>query len=411
MENRGNSWWVVFGSAICLIVGNGPVMQFTFGVFLLPVVTDLGTDRATISLALLAGLCVTGLATPVAGKLIDRFGIRCVSLPAILLFSAGIASLGWFTRTPSSFILLYAVLGLVSTGQAPLPYARAVAAAFDRQRGLALGIAMAGVGLGTALLPLFARALISEFGWRTAYVVLGATVFLVAFPTMALLVDRGGRPGHSVESAPAFTEGLDFRRIVRLREFWILAAAFFFVAVGVCGVSAHIIPLLGDTGIAPATATLAISASGLALIAGRLLAGFLLDRLYAPYVAAAFFLAPLFGITIILLSNTMIWAVVATILVGLGLGAEVDLIAFLISRYFGMRAFGETYGYLFATFMIGAGVGPFLMGASYAQLGSYTPALLLSLVGLAASCLLVLCLGRYRFAVDASGGGPNSTRY
>jgi cyanate permease len=100
-----------------------------------------------------------------------------------------------------------------------------------------------------------------------------------------------------------------------------------------------------------------------------LLAGFLLDRIHGPYVAAAFFLAPLMGI--VLLQASRQEAAVGTVLVGIGLGAEVDLIAFLLSRYLGMRSFGEIYGYFFAIFMLGAGLGPFVMGVSFDRTGSY----------------------------------------
>jgi predicted MFS family arabinose efflux permease len=158
---------------------------------------------------------------------------------------------------------------------------------------------------------------------------------------------------------------------MRTQIFWRLAAAFVIVAAAAGGTIAHIVPLLTDRGIGTSTATAVLSAAGLALVAGRLLAGYLLDRIFAPYVAVAFFLAPLAGILLLFLGSGPIVAAIATVLVGIGLGAEVDLIAFLLSRYFGMRAFGEIYGYLFALFMLGAGAGPFAMGVAYDVTGSY----------------------------------------
>ena len=95
---------------------------------------------------------------------------------------------------------------------------------------------------------------------------------------------------------------------------------------------AHMVPLLTDRGIATSTATAVLSAAGLALVAGRLLAGYLLDRIFAPYVAVAFFLAPLAGILLLFFGSGPSVAAVATVLVGAGPGAEVDLIAFLLSR-------------------------------------------------------------------------------
>lgn len=389
-------WWIVLGSLLCLIVGNGPVMQFTFGVFLGPILAEFGSDRGTLSVALFAGLCLTGICTPLVGRLIDRFGIRRVTLPAIVVFAICIASLGWFVRSPMTFILLYGLLGIVSSGQAPLPYARAVALAFNARRGLALGIAMAGVGLGSALLPLLAQALITEYGWRVAYQLIGVLVFIIAFPSMALLVGRGEGEG---PEGPQQLPGDTASTAARTHEFWILAIAFFFVAMAASGMMAHLIPLLGDRGITPKVAALTVSISGIALIAGRLIAGYLLDRLFAPRVAMIFFAAPMVGILILIGGGEIAWMLMAAVLVGLGLGAEVDLIAFLISRYFGMRSFGEIYGYLFAAFMIGGGAGPFAMGGAYTLFGSYTPALWAFVAALLAACLLVIQLGPYRFGV------------
>src|SRR5688572_18780338 len=98
-------------------------------------------------------------------------------------------------------------------------------------------------------------------------------------------------------------------------------------------------------------------AAGLSLVAGRLLAGYLLDHIFAPYVASIFFLSPLVGIGLLIAATNVPMAAAGTILVGIGLGAEVDLIAFLLSRYLGNRSFGEIYGYLFAIFMFGSGIG------------------------------------------------------
>jgi predicted MFS family arabinose efflux permease len=137
--------------------------------------------------------------------------------------------------------------------------------------------------------------------------------------------------------------------------------------------------------------------SGLALIAGRVLAGFLLDRIHAPYVAAGFFAAPLMGMVALLLTSGQSAAAIGTVLVGMGLGAEMDLIAFLLSRYLGMRAFGEIYGYFFAIFMLGAGAGPFVMGVSFDRTGSYQVMLGYSALALALACVLILRLGAHAY--------------
>jgi MFS family permease len=141
--------------------------------------------------------------------------------------------------------------------------------------------------------------------------------------------------------------------------------------------------------------------AGIALTAGRLLAGYLLDRIHAPHDAAIFFLKPLAGIAILLAGFAPQYAVAAIVLIGMGLGVEVDLIAFLLSRYLGMKSFGEIYGYLFAIFMFGSGVGPYLMGMAFDVAGSYQPALIGLGLALMVACVLLLRLGSYRFPLSA----------
>ena len=398
MKSVRSPWWIVFGSVLGLVVGNGPVMQFSFGVFLVPVAQALHAERGTMSAALMVGLLMTGLATPVIGRLVDRFGIRAIALPAIALFAAAMAAIGWLANSTWAFIALYGLAGVFAAGQTPLTYCKAVSSAFDAKRGLALGISIAGVGIGTALVPVFAQRILAEFGWRAAYVGLGALTLLVALPAMAYLVARrdAAVAGGGAVAVPALP-GLTGRQALACRAFWKLAVAFFLVALAASGTIAHIVPLMVDRGVDARSATGALSAAGVALIGGRLLAGYLLDKLFAPYIAVVFFALPLAGLGMLLGSADATLAVPAAVLVGLGLGAEVDLIAFLQSRYLGLRAFGEIYGYLFAIFMLGSASGPLLMGMSHQNLHDYAPAMGVLVAGLLVACGLMARLGDYQY--------------
>jgi MFS family permease len=191
--------------------------------------------------------------------------------------------------------------------------------------------------------------------------------------------------------------GLTAAQALRSNAFVKLAVGFFLVALAASGTIAHIVPMMVDRGMEARSATGALSAAGIALIGGRLMAGYLLDRVFAPYIAVVFFALPLVGIALLLGSTAPELTVSAAVLVGLGLGAEVDLIAFLQSRYLGLRAFGEIYGYLFAIFMLGSATGPFLMGMSHQHLHGYAPALWALIAGLLVACLLMSRLGAYRY--------------
>ena len=402
-----NPWWVVVGSTLALVVGNGPVVLFTFGVFLKPVSSAFGWDRGTMSLAVGLSMILSGLATPIAGKLVDRWGVRRVTLAVIVLFSLSTATIALTPPSALAFVLLYACWGFISGGQAPLPYAKAISAWFDGRRGLALGIAMAGIGIGTALLPQLVRLMIVTVGWRGAYVGLGAVTFAIAFPAVALFVrepDRHGaarlaRPFPGGAASPATLPGVEVRDAFGSYAFWFMGIAMFLAVTAMNGTIAHVVPLLTDRGISPTVAASMLAAVGMSTLVGRLLSGYLLDRFFAPYVAAGFFFLPCIGIILLSVNATAPIAVLGVVCLGLSLGAEVDLIGFLVTRYFGLHRFGEIYGYLFAVFTIGSGVGPYLMGWCFDATHSYNLALTGFGIALVVGSLIISRLGPYVYPV------------
>lgn len=391
-----NRWWIVAASVLGLLAGNGPTMQFTMGTLLPPVTREFGWTRGAVSSAMVAGLWMTALATPFFGRLVDRFGIRAVALPAIVLFALATAAVGMVPASPWAFTALYALMGIGAAAQTPLIYSKAISSRFDHQRGLALGIAIAGVGLGAALVPRYVQALVEHAGWRAAYAGLGALILLLALPAVAFFV---GRPGAAPASKSPAAAGLTGREAVRTTRFWTMSFSFGIVSGTTGGVVSHMVPFLADRGIPAATATTVLGISGTALIAGRILSGLILDRVHARCVASCFFLLPLLGIVVLLVAGNARDASAGALLIGLGLGAEVDLMGYLVSRYLGMRAFGEIYGYLFSIFLIGAGLGPLVMGFCYDRTGSYRLTLISFAVALAFAVLPMLRLGPYQYAV------------
>lgn len=391
-----NAWLVVLGSTLSLIVSNGPILFFTFAVFLKPISDQMGWSRGEMSLAVTAGLFLGGFATPFAGIAIDRWGIRKVTLVFVTLFAATFAAISQTTANVTVFILLYALCGIFASGQAPLPYAKAISGWFEYRRGLALGIAMAGVGIGLAVMPQVTRALLNAFDWRTTYLIIGLITWLLAFPSVLFFV-KDPPKGSGVHGSTAL-EGDDVSYALRHKAFWLTVIAAFLVVMAINGVIAHIVALLSDHGMPGAIAVRMLVPIGLSAIVGRLLSGYLLDRFFAPYLAAAIFLVPLIGIAVLLSGTTVIpLVVIAAVCLGLGLGAEVDIIGFLVGRYFGLRRYGEIYGYIFAVFTIGTGVGPYLMGVSFDATASYKSALAGFCAVLLLSSVLIAMLGPYRY--------------
>jgi MFS family permease len=402
-------WWVVFGSTLALIVGNGPITLFTFGVLLKPIVAEFGWHRGTVASAITISQAIGAVSIPFVGRMVDRFGVRRVTLPFIVALALTTAAISLTPVSPSVFFLLYALCGVAGAGQSPLNYAKAISAWFEARRGLALGIAMAGVGIGAALIPQLARVLIDSFGWRGAYVGLGIATFSIAFPAVAFFIREPhensiqdwrhlAAAGHLHESASK-APGMPIGEAVKSSRFWLILVAVFFVAASVNGTIAHIVPILTDRGISTGIATSLLSVSGVALIAGRILSGHFLDRFFAPYVAACFFLLPLCGIIMLSSGAGGVAPLVGAICLGLGLGSEIGIMAFLVGRYFGLRTFGEIYGYVMGVFLFASGLGPSIMGFCYDLMHSYNAALAGFGAALLIASVLISRLGPYSYPV------------
>jgi len=387
-------WWIVVASVLGLMVCNGPVI-YTFTIFIPPLVEEFGWGRGDISLATTFHLIANALAMPFAGKLVDSYGVRRVLVPSILIWGIGVAMVG---AIPASLLALYAIfvfIGIVTSGASPLPYGRAIASWFDRRRGLALGLAMSGTGLGTLMMPILAQHLIDGYGWRLAFTAIGALVIAVALLFVIPLMRDKPAPDSTDAPLDSAPPGMSVAASLRTKQFRLMGIAFFLVAMTVVGTAAHLFPLLVDRGMAPGTAALSVSVLGVTLLLGRIWAGYLMDRFFAPYVAIGFIFGPIIGCILLASGASGPLAFVAAVGIGLGIGAEVDFIAYLISRYFGLKSFGSLYGYLFGAFLVGGGIGPPLMGYAHDLWGTYTYVLTLFAVLPVGACLLLSRLGPY----------------
>jgi MFS family permease len=393
-----NRWWVVAASVLGLIVGSGAINVFAFGVFLKPVTADLGIGRSAFGAGLVLNSLLTAVGCVPLGWALDRYGTRRVMIPGILLFALAAASYSMLTDSPVVIFLLFGLAGLFGCFQTPVPYATVLSKWFDKDRGLALGIAMAGVGLGVALVPQISARLIDAFGWRMAYVGLGVIILVLAWLPVTIFVRE------PAEAAPADRPASDGLPGMTAREafggswrFWALTVAFLLAVAAINGTLTQIVALLTDRGVAVQVAVQALSASGIAIIIGRMLCGWCLDRFHGSLVAICFFIVPIGGIALLASGATGVVPLLGAVLCGMGIGAEVDLMAFFCSRYFGLKAYGKIYGMMFAFFAVSTGIGPYLSGLSYDLYHSYTPIFLIFEGMLLVTCLLFLPLGPYRY--------------
>jgi MFS family permease len=398
-----NRWWVVVATVLGLIVGAGPINVFTFGVFLKPITTELGIGRATFSSALTLHATMAALMCPVFGWMIDRWGVRRVMLPSLVLYAIGIA--GYTQITADPFVITYlvfAITGLTGTVAGPIPYSTVISQWFDRQRGLALGIGMAGVGLGVALMPQLAVVLIGEFGWRTAYIGLAVASIVFAFVPVALFVREPpgftARPERGQSRGAALNlPGTGVGEALKSSLFWSLGIAFFFDVIAINGTLTHIVALLTDRGIVREAAVTALSGTGIALLAGRIMSGWFLDRFWGPYVAVGFFVTPMVGLALLMSHAVGAAPFLGAICLGIGIGAEIDLMAFFASRYFGLKNYAKIYGTMFGMFGLGVGFGSALSGFSFDRFHSYTPIFAVYEIMLLVTCVIFLRLGPYPY--------------
>ncbi len=389
-------WRVVLAAYCGVMVSFGSMLVFSFGTFLKPLSAEFGWTREAVSAAFGFAALTVAFCSPVLGRLLDRSsergGPRRVILPCMAIFGTAFASLGFLTSNIWQLYATFVVLGIVGNGTTQMGYSRAVSTWFVRRRGLALSLVMAGSATGAIVFPPLAQALIGSTGWRSAYFVLGAMVFVFGIPLTALFVRE--RPLAPKQTAQP-RAGLTARDGLKSRAFWILIGTLFLGSLSVNGAITHLSALLTDRGISQEHAALLASALGLFSFAGRLVTGQLLDRFSGPRVGFCILGAAAMGILLLAVAATTTSALGAVALIGFGMGAEADITPYLLSRYFGLRAFSTLYGFTWTAYAVAGALGPVLMGRAFDLTGSYTSLLQLLTVSTAVCAALYLILPAY----------------
>jgi MFS family permease len=379
----------VIGSAVSLI----GIAVFAFSFFLIPLQKEFGWERGKIGTAVSFLSLTLILSGPLAGRLCDRYGTRRVISVSIVLFSAALLALTQIRGSVGSLYVGYVVLGVVGAGATYGCYSRAIVTWFERNRGIALGLTASGPGIMAIIAPQVLPRLIGDYGWRIGWVFLAACA-LIALPLTLLLVRE--RPAQQKVNGSLATPlpGMQAGEVRRSRTFWTLAIGIFIAHSGISGVNIHLVAMLTDMGAANGTIKIAATIFGLSLASSRVITGFLLDRLRGPVVAAGIFLIAAVALLLTAAAGPAV-AVVCAIGLGLVTGAEGDLIGYLVSRYFGIAAFTEIFGWLYSAFALGGTVGPLLTGVLYDRGGSYRIALVATATGCIIAAIMYGRLGPY----------------
>ncbi len=399
-------WPVVFASAIGIGLGMSPLPFYTIGVFAAPLVAEFGWGYDQVFLSLAVFTLAAVVASPATGYLADRYGPRRVALISLVLFSLAFMSFSLMNGSMFMWLATWGLLAVCGAGTLPITWTRAVIGWFFEKRGLALGFALIGTGLFGILAKQYAFFLINLVGWRLAYVGVGALPLLVAFPIAYFMfhdvadprvAEKAARMVRHMDKPKVYHGGLSLLQALKDWRFWLLAYSFVPISFAVGGPIPNMETLLGSKGFTPDDAVTLASLVGIAVIVGRVVGGFLLDHLWAPAVAATILTLPAVATFMLAQSDIgFIYAAVAIMILGAAAGVEYDLMAYLVSRYFGLLHYAAIYGALYGFFALGAGIGPAVYGAYFEADGHYDTILKISSILFVAGALPLLLLGKYR---------------
>ncbi|UVE66628.1 MFS transporter [Burkholderia pyrrocinia] len=412
-------WYVVAAAFAVTFVGFGSA--YTFSAFVESLQRDFAASRGQISLVFsLAGFLYFGFGI-VSGPLADRFGSRRLAVAGMLLTGGGLAAAG----AAHTLLQVYVAYGLgvgLGVGCAYVPAVGAVQRWFVRRRGFASGLAVAGIGVGTLVMPPLASALIAHVGWRGAYFTL-AVLAVVLGAGMSLLIendprgrgllpdgdaagDGGQKAGASVagKAATSVHAGATVREAVTSRPFASLYAACLVCSFGVFVPFVHLVPYALDHGIAPSTAVLLLGAIGVGSTAGRFFLGGLADR----FGRRASLLAMFAGMAVALVAwagaGTVATLAAFALVFGVFYGGWVAVLPAVVMDYFGGRNVSAIIGILYTSVAFGTLIGPAAAGFIYDAGGGYLVPILASAVANAIAFAIVATTGRAPVAARATGG-------
>ena len=390
-----NRWWTVLAGAMGCAAGAGVVATYVFGIFIKAISAEYGWDRSATTASISCFYFVSGIGSVVLGSVASRWSIRWVTLAWVALFALSVASIAILPASVPLFCLMFGIMGFFGAAATAMPYAVAISGWFDRNRGMALAIAVSGTGIAGAFMSRYANWLMENFGWRGGYVgvalfvgLLGATALILFFreppaPSQAALAERG----------PGLVE-----LYTRHPTFWLIAAPIFMISLALIGTITNFAPIATDRGLTVGEAAALLGMLGGASWFSRIGLGVLLDRIHVRYVSSSIFLIIAIGCALILAGVTGPWLALAVILVGLGMGAETDLLTYTTSRYFPPRALARALGAAWIFFAWGSALGVFVGSLSFDLTGSYAAALTLYIICAIASAAIILRLGAYRYA-------------
>lgn len=383
------NWRTVLASALGVGLGVSGLLTYNAGLFAHDLSTDVGLSRTMFGAAFFVSTLLMALAMPLAGRLVDRFGPRPTAAVGAVMLATGFLALSQI-GSALGYMLIVILIGPLTATSTPVPYTRAVSAAFDKARGLALGLTQVGIGVAAALVPPIIALVIAREGWRHGFLALAALAILGVAP--ALL----GLPKRALDAPKPTDDAISAVRKTAL--FRLQYAAFCAMAFAFAGMLSHFVPMLRDSGMPVEKAGAFAGLIGASVIVTRVIIGWLADRIEPARLGAASCLICAIGCTMLAFSPAM--APAGAIALGAAMGAEADLIAILTTRHFPIQAYSRAYAAQYGGFMVAAGVSPMWMGWLTDLTGRYVAALSLAALLLLIPAVLFVMLPRYAASLN-----------
>ncbi|MEH3047369.1 MFS transporter [Sphingomonas adhaesiva] len=388
-------WPLVLGALIGIGAGPG-LFQNLSSLFTPGMMAEFGWTRGQIATAAGIGL-IGAVASPLLGRAADRLGIRPVILLCMTLLGVAYGGFAMMQGEIWQYQLLVLLLALSVPGTSAIVYGKPLAACFRAHRGLALGVATSGLSVTTVLLPPAVAWVIAGWGWRGGFVALAIVTTLVAMP-LALLAVRGAaagptRPDADAPAAQVPVDGPTAAETRRDARFWRLGASAFCINLATAGLVTQLVPFGLERGLTAAQAALLLAAFGGAQVVARIVIGALIDRWTPQLIAAAVALVSALAFALLEVpAPGFALLMVLVFFAGMMNGAENDLLPFFTARLFGLRAYGEIYGWLVLMALGGTATGIVGFGRLYDATGSYDVALGIASGALTLTAILYLSL-------------------
>lgn len=382
---------------------------YTLGVFVLPFAAAFGWGRGQVQAAILFSTGLGVLGAPLAGAMVRRFGVRRTVLSGLAGLGLSILVAAAQTGALWQLYLAYALMATLGAGSGGVAWTTLISHRFAKSRGLALGLALSGTGLCAAVMPQIAVYGVALGGWRGGYLLLATVCLIVVLPACWALLPRDNAPAAPDPNAQRRAlPGVSAGTAVRHWRFWALGLATACIYVVLGGIAPNLVPAMHDIGVDGRAAASIMGWFGMAVVLGRIVVGALIDRIWAPIVAAVVLVLAAIGCLALQATPDRRMVTAAVVLIGLATGTELDVLGYLTSRYFGLADYARIYGRLFVFVAATAGAGPMIFGRFFDVSGSYTLPLRGSAVLLCIGAAGLLCLGRFPAQFVASAKPENA---